>query len=155
MRSFNAVAFATIFFFNSANIGLAQEECIKCRQNYLYRCIQNLGECIEACSSISTTDKNACRRRCVARDDGCNARVALKCGTCAPEHFSIPPPARMQAMTIGLPTVLRQFSMAWLSSRACAGTTAKRKQKTAAPPIRAAAVMKYPPGKKIPASGCD
>src|SRR5467141_4645946 len=59
-----------------------------------------------------------------------------------------PPPPRMQAMTIGLPTVLRQFSMAWLSSRACAGTTAKRKQKTAAPPIRAAAVMKYPPGKK-------
>jgi hypothetical protein len=48
----------------------------------------------------------------------------------------------MQAMTIGLPTVLRQFSMAWLSSRACAGATAKRKERTVAPPTRAVAVMK-------------
>src|ERR1700675_2699616 len=53
-----------------------------------------------------------------------------------------PPPPRMQAMTIGLPTVLRQFSMAWLSSRACAGATAKRKETTAAPPTRAGAGMK-------------
>src|SRR5712671_4192844 len=30
----------------------------------------------------------------------------------------VPPPLRMQATTIGLPTVLRQFSIAWLSSRA-------------------------------------
>src|SRR6266436_3863817 len=52
----------------------------------------------------------------------------------------LPPPPRMQAMTIGLPTVLRQFSMAWLSSRACAGATAKRKERTVAPPTRA--VMK-------------
>src|ERR1700716_286070 len=71
----------------------------------------------------------------------------------ARQDSRLPPPARMQAMTIGLPTVLRQFSMAWLSSRACAGTTAKRKQKTAAPPIRAAAVMKYPPGKKYQLQG--
>src|SRR5713101_3265027 len=53
-----------------------------------------------------------------------------------------PPPPRMQAMTIGLPTVLRQFSMAWLSSRVCAGATAKRKERTVAPPTRAVAVMK-------------
>src|SRR5258707_15622219 len=52
----------------------------------------------------------------------------------------LPPPPRMQAMTIGLPTVLRQFS--WLSSRACAGATAKRKERTVAPPTRAVAVMK-------------
>src|SRR6267142_2836235 len=54
----------------------------------------------------------------------------------------LPPPPCMQAMTIGLPTVLRQFSMAWLSSRACAGATAKRKERTVAPPTRAVAVMK-------------
>src|SRR5882724_8637639 len=59
----------------------------------------------------------------------------------------LPPPPRMQAMTIGLPTVLRQFSMAWLSSRACAGATAKRKERTIAPPARAAAVMKCSPKK--------
>jgi hypothetical protein len=48
----------------------------------------------------------------------------------------------MQAMTIGLPTVLRQFSTAWLCSRESAGTPVKRKKTTAAPPILAAAVMK-------------
>jgi hypothetical protein len=48
----------------------------------------------------------------------------------------------MHSMTIGLPTLLRQFSMAWLSSRESAGTPVKRKEATAAPPIRAVAVMK-------------
>src|SRR5712671_4520421 len=98
MRSFNAVAIALamIFFLNSVNLGLAQEDCIKCSQNYFYICAQNRGECIEACSSIGTTDKNACRRRCAARNEGCGKRAALKCGTCTPEHFAIPAPRRIQ-----------------------------------------------------------
>jgi hypothetical protein len=32
MRSINAAALATIFFLNSVNVGLAQEDCIKCTQ---------------------------------------------------------------------------------------------------------------------------
>ena len=44
MRSFNAVAIALalIFFLNSVNLGLAQEDCIKCAQNYFYICSQNM-----------------------------------------------------------------------------------------------------------------
>ena len=78
MRGIGAIAFATMFFLNSVNLGLAQEDCIKCSQNYFYICAQNRGECIEACSSIGTTDKNACRRRCAARNEGCGKRAALE-----------------------------------------------------------------------------
>jgi len=66
-----------MFFLNSVNVGLAQEDCIKCSQNYFYICAQNHGECIEACSGIGTTDKNACRRGCAARNEGCGKRAAL------------------------------------------------------------------------------
>jgi hypothetical protein len=38
----------------------------------------------------------------------------------------------MHAMTIGLPTVLRQFSMAWVSSRAGVEDTAENEKRTAA-----------------------
>src|SRR5436190_16308927 len=78
MRSIDSIALATMFFLNSVDVGLAQEDCIKCSQNYFYICAQNHGECIEACSSIGTTDKNACRRRCAARNEGCGKRAALK-----------------------------------------------------------------------------
>src|SRR5260370_27726388 len=99
MRRISAVALTTIFFLNSVNVGFAQEECIKCTQNYVYICMQNYGECMNACSTIGTTDRNACQRRCIASDSRCNTRAALKCGTCTPKHFSIPPPARIQELT--------------------------------------------------------
>src|SRR6266851_3903217 len=79
---------------------------------------------------------------------GCEANIALwthalTLGPALARQASrLPPPPRMQAMTIGLPTVLRQFSMAWLSSRESAGTPVKRKERTVAPPTRAVAVMK-------------
>src|SRR3954471_3004647 len=51
-----------------------------------------------------------------------------------------PPPPPMQAMTIGLPTVLRQCSIAWLSSKAAAGWMPRNKK--AAMPNRTIAVMR-------------
>ena len=96
MRSTNAVALATMFFLNSVSGGLAREDCIKCTQNYAYICAQNHAECIAACGSIGATDKDACRRRCLARNSGCGERVVLKCGTCTPEKFATPPPLRIQ-----------------------------------------------------------
>ena len=71
MRSTNAVALATMFFLNSVSGGLAREDCIKCTQNYAYICAQNHAECIAACGSIGATDKDACPRRCLARNSGC------------------------------------------------------------------------------------
>jgi hypothetical protein len=47
----------------------------------------------------------------------------------------------MQAITIGLPTVLRQFSIAWLSSKADAGMIARIEQQKAATPVRAIVFM--------------
>src|SRR5712672_4392508 len=51
----------------------------------------------------------------------------------ARQDSRLPPPARMQAMTIGLPTVLRQFSIAWLSSSAKAGGERKKAKRAATP----------------------
>src|SRR5258707_1116696 len=66
----------------------------------------------------------------------------------------LPPPARMHAMTIGFPTLLRQFSIAWLSSSASAGaidvvtidaaTTEISDKEIAAPKIRAVALITCP-----------
>ncbi|WP_244524926.1 MULTISPECIES: hypothetical protein [Bradyrhizobium] len=66
----------------------------------------------------------------------------------------LPPPARMQPMTIGLPTLLRQFSIAWLSSSASAGAieavtidaakTEISDNEIAAPKIRAVAFITCP-----------
>jgi hypothetical protein len=94
-------AYAVLFFLTSADAGLAleelpQQDCIKCTQNYAYICTQNYAECIAACRGIGATDKDACRRRCIARNGGCGDRVVLKCGTCTPEKFAIPPPLHIQ-----------------------------------------------------------
>ena len=94
MRSIGIAAFAV--FLSSINTGLAQEDCVKCRQIYNYICLQNVDECVSACSGIGTSDKNSCQRRCSARDDGCNARATLKCGIYTPTRFSTPPPLRIQ-----------------------------------------------------------
>ena len=96
MKSMMTFAFATVSFLNSVNTGLAQEDCTKCRQNYGYVCTQNFGECMQVCRGIGAIDKNACRRKCFAGDAGCNASADLKCGTCSPEKFAIPPSLRIQ-----------------------------------------------------------
>jgi hypothetical protein len=60
----------------------------------------------------------------------------------ARQASKLPPPARMHAMTIGLPTVLRQFSIAWLSSSAEPELTEKNRKRMAAPKGRANAISK-------------
>ena len=99
MRSMNVVAFAmiffVIFFLGSINVGLAQDNCIKCQQSSQYICMQNFGECTAACRSVGAIDKDACRRKCHASDDGCKSRADLTCGKCKPKNFAVPPPARM------------------------------------------------------------
>jgi hypothetical protein len=96
MRRINAITLATMLLLISVNAGLAQEECIRCTQNYSYICSRSYGECVAACGSIATIDRNGCRRRCSAGNQGCGDRAALKCGTCKPEHFATPPPLRIQ-----------------------------------------------------------
>ena len=58
MRMTNAIALATMFFLSPAAVGLAEGDCIKCSQNYRYSCIQDYGECADACRSIGATDKD-------------------------------------------------------------------------------------------------
>jgi len=101
MRRIYVIAVAAMFSLNSVNAGVAQErlapdECIKCAQNYFYICTQNYGECIEACGSVATIDKNACRLRCITRNQGCGERAAVNCGTCKPERLATPPPRHIQ-----------------------------------------------------------
>src|SRR2546421_10325940 len=101
MRRIYVIAFAAIFSLNSVNAGVAQErlapdECIKGAQNYFYICTQNYGECIEACGSVATIDKNACRRRCITRNQGCGERAAVHCGACKPERLATPPARPIQ-----------------------------------------------------------
>ena len=83
MRSIGAAAFAAVFFLNSVSVGLAQEgfaqdACIKCAQNYSYICSQNYAECIAACGSIGTADRNACRRKCIERNEGVRDQSRLE-----------------------------------------------------------------------------
>jgi hypothetical protein len=57
----------------------------------------------------------------------------------ARQDSRLPPPPRMQAITIGLPTLLRQFSIAVLSSKAGAGSMPRIKK--AVTPIRTITFM--------------
>ena len=86
-----AVAFAVL-----TRPGLAADECTPCMQAYRYTCMQNYGECMEACTSIATIDKYGCQRRCLAADNQCDGRAAVKCGTCTPKNVATPPPPRIQ-----------------------------------------------------------
>ena len=91
-----AVALAVMFCVNSGRAGSSEHTCTECRQSYGYICLQNLGQCHSACRSIGTIDRDACARRCIASNDGCTKRAALKCGACEPAKYPTPPPARIQ-----------------------------------------------------------
>src|SRR5271165_709302 len=98
MSGIYVIAFAAAVFLNSVNVGSAQEECTRCKQTYTYICLQNHGDCTEACNSIGATDKDACKRRC-GHGHGygeCSRRASAKCGICWPGKLAIPPPARIQ-----------------------------------------------------------
>jgi hypothetical protein len=95
-RGVYVIAFAAAFFLNSVAVGAAQEECTSCKQSYTYICMQNHGDCTEACNSIGATDKDACKRRCGQDRGECLRRAAAKCGTCWPGKPAIPPPARVK-----------------------------------------------------------
>jgi hypothetical protein len=96
MRCGYVIVFAGAFFLNLVDVGFAEEECTKCLQNYTYVCTHNYGQCMEACRSIGTIDKYACQRRCMAADNACSRRATLKCGTCSPAKFAVPPPAHIE-----------------------------------------------------------
>ena len=81
---------------NSNRAGASELPCIACRQSYGYVCQQNLGERQSACRSIATTDRQACKLRCLARHDESKRRAVSKCGACEPAKYPVPPPARMQ-----------------------------------------------------------
>ena len=87
---------AVAFLVGLAGTGSAQEECTTCKQNYTYICMQNYGDCTEACNGIGTTDKDACKRRCHQNDGECLRRASAKCGTCWPGQLAIPPPRHIQ-----------------------------------------------------------
>jgi hypothetical protein len=68
----------------------AEEDCQRCRQAYLYACVQERSNCTEACKGITVTDKDGCRQRC--RAARCSLNPDEKCGRCPGLPFYFPAP---------------------------------------------------------------
>jgi len=92
MTRIAAVSFVAVVVAVLISPEWAEDECTPCMQVYSFTCWQNYDECMEGCTSIATIDKYGCQRRCMAVDNQCTRRAALKCGTCVPKNVATPPP---------------------------------------------------------------
>jgi hypothetical protein len=73
----------------------ADDECIRCRQNYEYICLSNFQTRASGCKGFGVADKQACQRRSSHAYNECATRAAEKCGKCVPDKLSLPPPVHI------------------------------------------------------------